>query len=132
MRYIFDTDVSSYIMKRSEPAVLRRLKKVSVTDICISAISLSELMFGVAVSPRQQKDQSALDEFLRYVEVLNYPREAAVHYAGIRGHLKQRGAMIGANDLLIAAHARYLELTLVTHNVGEFRRVPGLKIEDWI
>jgi tRNA(fMet)-specific endonuclease VapC len=131
VRYMLDTDISSYIMKRSPPGVLERLKKVSVADLFISAITHSELMFGVEVSPRHQKDQSALDEFLRYVEVLSYPREAGLHYAQIRRHLRQRGTMIGANDLLIAAHARCLQLVLVTHNVGEFRRVPGLKIEDW-
>jgi tRNA(fMet)-specific endonuclease VapC len=129
---MLDTDTSSYIMKRSHSAVLKRLQKVAVADVCISVITQSELMFGVEASPRQQKDQAALDEYLRHVRVLDYPGKAALHYARIRRHLQQRGALIGANDLFIAAHARSLELTLVTHNTGEFRRVPGLKIEDWV
>jgi tRNA(fMet)-specific endonuclease VapC len=73
----------------------------------------------------------ALSEYLRHVEVLDYPDEAALHYAQIRAALKASGAMIGANDLFIAAHARSLRLTLVTNNTAEFCRVPDLKIENW-
>jgi tRNA(fMet)-specific endonuclease VapC len=88
-------------------------------------------MFGVQVSPRQQQDQAALDAYLRHVLVLDYPDEAALHYAQIRADLKLRGSMIGANDLLIAAHARCLGLTLVTNNTREFGRVQSLNIENW-
>ena len=129
--YMLDTDISSYIMKRSDDAVLRRLQKVAVSDVCVSAITKAEMMYGVEVSPRRQKDQAALDEFLRYVEVLDYPAAAAGDYARIRADLKVRGTMIGGNDLLIAAHARSIGLTLVTNNTKEFSRVHGLKIENW-
>lgn len=130
-RYMLDTDTCSYVMKRSNNALLKRLKKTPVSDVCISVITKSELMFGVEVSPRRQQDEAALDAFLRYVEVLDFPNEAAAHYAKIRAELKIRGMMIGANDLFIAAHARSLALTLVTNNTGEFRRVPNLAIENW-
>jgi tRNA(fMet)-specific endonuclease VapC len=130
-RYMLDTDISSYMMKRSNPFVLDRLHTLTVSDLCISAISKSELMFGVETSPRQQKDQASLNEFLQYVEVLDYPSGAAIDYAQIRADLKRRGALIGANDLLIAAHARYLGLRLVTNNTREFGRVPQLSIENW-
>jgi tRNA(fMet)-specific endonuclease VapC len=130
--YVFDTDISSYIMKRSHEYVLRRLQKVPVGDLCISAITKSELMFGVQVSPRAQQDQAALDAYLRHVLVLDYPDEAALHYAQIRADLKLRGSMTGANDLLIPAHARCLGLTLVTNNTREFGRVQSLNIENWI
>jgi tRNA(fMet)-specific endonuclease VapC len=129
--YMLDTDISSYIMKRTYDTVLQRLQTVAVSDVCISAISRSELMYGVEVSPRRAKDQAALDEFLRYVSVLDYPGEAALDYARIRADLKRRGVMIGANDLLIAAHARYLGLTLATNNIREFGRVQGLGVENW-
>jgi tRNA(fMet)-specific endonuclease VapC len=129
--YMLDTDISSYIMKRSHEAVLRRLQSVPVGDICISAITKSELMFGVEVSAPRQKDQAALNAYLRHVEVLDYPDEAALHYAQIRAELKLLGAIIGAHDLLIAAHARCLRLTLVTNNTREFGRVQGLSIENW-
>lgn len=131
MTFMLDTDIASYIMKRSEPEVLKRLQRVRVGDVGISVITKSELEYGVEVSPRRAQDRSALDEFLRYVEVLDYPGDAAEHYAQIRAELKARGAMIGANDLFIAAHARRLGLTLVTNNVRKFGRVSGLRVENW-
>jgi len=130
-RYMLDTDTCSYIMKRSNDAVLKRLQRGPVIDVCISVITKSELLFGVEVSPRRQQDESALSAFLRYVDVLDFPDAASLHYATIRASLKTRGTMIGANDLFIAAHSRSLGLTLVTNNTREFGRVPKLKIENW-
>jgi tRNA(fMet)-specific endonuclease VapC len=129
--YMLDTDISSYVMKRSHDAVLKRLQKVPVGDVCISVITKSELLYGVELSPRRTQDQAALDAYLRYVEVLEYPGEAALHYARIRAALKVSGTMIGANGLLIAAHARSLGLMLVTNNTREFGRVQDLQIENW-
>lgn len=129
--YMLDTDISSYIMKRSNSAVLTRLQKVAVADTCISVISKSELLYGVEISPRQQQDQAALDAYLRYIEVLDYPEEAAAHYAQIRADLKRQGTMIGANDLFLAAHARCLGLVLVTNNIREFGRIKDLRLENW-
>ena len=130
-RYMLDTDICSYIMKRSQPAVLRRLQRVPVTDVFMSVITKSELLYGVEVSPRRTQDAAALAAFLPYVEVLDFPDTAAVHYAEIRADLKKRGALIGANDLLIAAHARSVGLTLVTNNTAEFARVKGVTLENW-
>jgi tRNA(fMet)-specific endonuclease VapC len=129
--YMLDRDISSYIMKRSHESVLSRLQKVPIGVVCISVITKSELLFGVEVSPRRQQDHAALDQYLRHVEILDFPDEAALHCAQIRAVLKTRGTMIGANDLFIAAHARALKLTLVTNNTEEFGRVPDLKIENW-
>jgi tRNA(fMet)-specific endonuclease VapC len=86
---------------------------------------------GVEVSPRRNQDAAALAAFLPYVEALDFADEAALHHAEIRADLKRRGALIGANDLFIAAHARALGLTLVTNNTTEFKRVKGLAIENW-
>jgi tRNA(fMet)-specific endonuclease VapC len=130
-RYMLDTDTCSYIMKRSNDAVLKRLQKVPVSDVCISVITKSELLFGVEVSPRRRQDESALSAFLGYVEVLDFPDTASQHYAKIRAGLKTLGTLIGANDLFIAAHARSLGLTLVTNNTREFGRVPKLVIANW-
>ena len=91
--------------KRSSPPVLRRLQTVAVTDVCISVITKSELLYGVEVSPRRAQDLAALVAFLPYVEVRDFPDDAASHYTEIRADLKRRGALIGANDMLIAAHA---------------------------
>jgi tRNA(fMet)-specific endonuclease VapC len=129
--YMLDTDISSYVMNRSSIRVLQKLQTVAVNDVCISAITRSELEFGVAVSPRHEKDRRSLETFLRHIEALDYPSKAAVDYAEIRAYLKSHGTMIGGNDLLIAAHARNLGLALVTNNTREFKRVPGLKIENW-
>ena len=97
----------------------------------MSVITKSELLYGVEVSPRRTSDATVLAAFLPYVAVLDFPDHAARHYADIRADLKKRGALIGANDLLIAAHARSLGLTLVTNNTAEFKRVKGLAIENW-
>ena len=130
-RYMLDTDTCCYIMKRSSPSVLRRLRAVPVADVCMSVITKSELLYGVEVSPKRSLDASALAAFLPYVEVLDFPDDAATHYAEIRADLKKRGAMIGANDLFIAAHARSLGFTLVTNNTAEFGRVRRLTLENW-
>jgi len=130
-RYMLDTDTCSYIMKRSNSGVLKRLGALPVSDVCISVITKSELLFGVEASPRRQQDKAALDAFLNYIEVLDFPGLASLHHARIRADLRRLGTMIGANDLFIAAHARSLGLTLVTNNTGEFARVSGLVIENW-
>jgi len=130
-RYMLDTETCSYIMKRSNDRVLRRLRKTAVSDGCISVITKAELLFGVELSPRRQQDELALSAFLAYVEVLDFPDAASSHYAKIRAELKKRGVIIGANDLFIAAHASSLGLTLVTNNTREFRRISRLAVENW-
>jgi tRNA(fMet)-specific endonuclease VapC len=129
--YMLDTDIASSIMKGSDAQVAARLKTVAVSDVCISAITKSELMYGVEISPKRSLDGSRLGLFLGYVEALDYPTDAAVDYAQIRAHLKFHGTMIESNDLLIAAHVRCLGLILVTNNTRGFERVPQLKIENW-
>lgn len=129
--YMLDTDICSYIMKRSSQELLNRLQQVRVSQVCISVITKSELLFGVEMSPRWQQDEIALKAFLPYVDVLDFPDEAAPHYANISAYLKTRGTMIGANDLFIAAHARSLGITLVTNNTQEFSRVPDLVLQNW-
>jgi tRNA(fMet)-specific endonuclease VapC len=131
VRYMLDSDTCSYIMKRSHQSVLRRLQEVPVSEVCISVVTKSELLFGIEISPRREQDELALNAFLTHVEVLDFPNEAASHYAKIRADLKARGTMIGANDLFIAAHARSLGLTLVTNNTHEFERVQNLALENW-
>jgi len=130
-RYILDTDICSYIMKRSHPALLERIRSVPITDQAVSVVSVAELLYGVKLSVRPKQVRAAFDAFIRHLEIIEWSAEAAEHYADIRANLKLRGEMIGANDLLIAAHARSLKVVLVTNNVREFRRVKGLKVENW-
>ncbi|MCF7992547.1 MAG: type II toxin-antitoxin system VapC family toxin [Thiohalocapsa sp.] len=131
MRWMLDTNTCIYTMKHHPPRVQARLREIAIGDVGISAIVLAELQFGVRKSRRQQENAAALTDFLHYCMVLGWPQEASEAYAEIRSALEARGTPIGANDLLIAAHARYLGCTLVTNNVGEFERVPGLRIENW-
>lgn len=130
-RFMLDTDVCSYIMKRSHPQVLKRLRSVPIDDVCMSVVTRAELLYGVEVSPRRAQDAEALSALLPYVETIDLSDDSAQHYAEIRADLKSRGAMIGANDLFIAAHARALGLILVTNNTAEFERVRSLKLENW-
>jgi tRNA(fMet)-specific endonuclease VapC len=130
-RYMLDTDICSFILKRSNHAVLRRLQEVAVDDVCISVVTAAELLYGVEISPRRDHDETSVEAFFRHVAVLDFPEEAAAHYVEIRAALKRRGEMIGANDLFIAAHARNRNLILVTNNTREFARVPGLRSENW-
>lgn len=129
--YMLDTGICSYMMKRSSRLLLERLAAVAVANVCMSVVTKAELLYGVRVSPHPIRDAGALRALLTYVEVLEFPQEAAEHYADIRADLKERGEPIGANDLLIAAHARSLGLTLITNNTGEFSRVEGLALENW-
>jgi tRNA(fMet)-specific endonuclease VapC len=131
LEYMLDTDVCSYIMKRTHPALLRRLQRVAIDSVCISVITKAELLYGVEISPHRNQDEAAVRLFLRHVEVVDLADGVAADYAAIRAALKKKGAMIGGNDLLIAAHARSLGLTLVTNNTREFGRVPGLAVENW-
>ncbi len=97
----------------------------------MSVVTKAELLHGVGISRRAAQDGEALRALLLYVEVLDFPESAAAHYADIRADLKRRGAMIGANDLFVAAHARSLGLILVTDNTAGFARVKGLELENW-
>jgi tRNA(fMet)-specific endonuclease VapC len=129
--YMLDTDIASYIMKGKSSVLLQKLQTVSTSAVCISAITKSEIMYGVEISPRQQNDRAALDFFLRHIQVFDYPADAAADYGNIRAALRSLGTPIGPNDTLIAAHARCLGLTLITNNTREFGRVSGLKMENW-
>jgi len=130
-RYMLDTDVCSFVMKRRHPPLLRRLGELQTADVCASVVTKAELLYGVAVSPNPERDGAALQALLRHLGIVDLDEDTAAFYAEIRADLKKRGALIGANDLFIAAHARRLGLVLVTANVREFSRVDGLSIENW-
>ena len=130
-RYMLDTDICSYVMKRSHPVLLERICSVPLSDQAVSVVTMAELLYGAKLSTQPKRARDAFNAFIRHVEVIDWSAEAAEHYADIRANLKRRGEMIGANDLLIAAHARSLKAVLVTNNVREFSRVKGLKVENW-
>lgn len=132
MRYLLDTNTCIHLIKHHPPKIQKKLKKVPVGEVGISSIVLAELWFGVEGSAQKGRNEAALNDFLRYVVVLDWPAHAAPVYGRIRRFLKEKGAPIGGNDLLIAAHALALGTVLVTDNMKEFSRVPKLKIENWI
>ena len=131
IKYMLDTNVCIYIIRKKPEAVLRRLQRSRVSDIGISSITLSELEYGVAKSSKPQQNKLALTEFLAPVEILPYDDLAAQQYGELRAHLEREGKPIGSLDMLIAAHALSLKCILVTNNEIEFRRVPKLNIENW-
>lgn len=129
---MFDTDTCAFILRRTSSELLDRIQKVPLENQSMSVVTLAELLYGVQVSAKKKANRIAVDTLVRHVEVLDWSRAAAEHYAEIRADLKKRGQLIGANDLLIAAHARSLGVALVTNNVKEFRRVKGLSVENWM
>lgn len=131
MRFLLDTNTCVYAIKR-RPNAIRRLQSLSPDDVVVSSITLAELWFGAAKSSEPQRTRASVDAFLRPFAVLPFEREAADAYAEIRFRLERAGRPIGERDLLIAAIARSRRLTVVTHNLDEFSRVPGLRVEDWV
>ncbi len=131
MIYMLDTNICIYIIKKRPEAVLGKFKKHHISDIGISTITLAELEYGVARSSNPDKNKQALLQFLAPMEISAFDDLAALHYGEIREYLERTGNIIGSMDLLIAAHARSLSITLVTNNTREFKRVPGLKLENW-
>ena len=131
IKYMLDTNICIYIIRKKPEAVLRRLQRSRVSDIGISSITLSELEYGAAKSSKPQQNKLALTEFLAPIEILPYDDLAAQQYGELRAHLERKGKPIGSLDMLIAAHALSLKCILVTNNEAEFRRVPKLNIENW-
>ena len=131
MRYMLDTNIIAYAINKRPESVLIRLTAHDPEDICISAITLAELEYGVSKSSKPDQNRFALLSFLARIRVLPFDADAAREYGGIRDALTKKGTPIGANNLLIAAHARALGLTLVTNNMREFQRVEGLLLENW-
>ena len=130
-RYLLDTNVCIYIRRRRPEAVLNRFRGLRVGEACMSVITFGELVFGANKSDRREQALVELNEFASMVPIVALPREAAIRYGAVRASLTRAGSIIGNNDLWIAAHALASDLIVVTNNVGEFKRVDGLRIEDW-
>lgn len=132
MIYMLDTSICIYTMKNHPPRVFENLKKLSPDLVGISAITEAELRFGMSNSARPEHNHRVLDEFLGPFEIFRFDSAAAAHYGEIRSHLRRNGAPMGNMNLLIAAHARSLSVTLVTKNVKELEKVPDLKLSNWL
>ncbi len=132
MKYLLDTNICIYLIKKKPPEVHKRFQSLQVGDVGVSTITVSELQYGVAKSQNAERNQDALQEFLLPLEILPFEESAAFHYGKIRTLLERQGSSIGAMDLLIAAHALALAVPVVTNNEREFSRVPGLTVENWV
>ena len=130
VRYLLDTNTASYAIKGNMPSVRARLLSTPMAEIGISVITEAELRFGVARLPSALRLKGLVEEFLLRVEALPWNSAAAHRYAELRAILERSGKPMGNMDMLIAAHALAVEAVLVTHD-RVFRRVKGLKIEDW-
>lgn len=131
LKYLLDTNIVIYVLKRRPMAVLARFNE-NAARMAISAITLSELMHGAEKSTQVSANLQAVEDFASRLAVLPYGPKASQHYGSIRSQLKKAGKTIGVNDLHIAAHARSEGLILVTNNVDEFARVASLQVENWI
>lgn len=131
MKFILDTDICIFVIKRKPPSVLDRFGQHSQDDLAISSVTVAELRYGAEKSARPQQNHAALDAFLAPLVIADFDAVAADHYGRIRAELERQGTPIGPLDTMIAAHALALAVTLITGNTSEFSRVPGLVMENW-
>ncbi|MBD5130404.1 MAG: type II toxin-antitoxin system VapC family toxin [Ruminococcaceae bacterium] len=130
MRYMLDTNMCIYAQK-GVPSVVEKITEHWEEGLVISSMTLAELYYGAEASAAYDKNLRSLQNLMTILEVVPFENTAAVYYGKIRAYLRRRGTPIGAMDMLIAAHALALGITLVTNNVREFERVPGLTVENW-
>lgn len=128
---MLDTNIVIYVIKR-RPIELLGIFNEHSGHMCISSITLAELLHGVEKSEKQEHNLRQVENFVSRLNVLEYNEKAAAHYGEIRASLERKGRTIGINDLHIAGHARSAGLVLVTNNTCEFGRVSALRIENWV
>ncbi len=132
MKFLLDTNICIYIIKRKPPEVLQKFNAYQVGEVGVSSITVAELKFGVQKSQFPAKNQQALAQFLLPLEIADFDHTAATIYGDVRVTLEKGGISIGSLDTLIAAHALSLKVTLITNNMKEFSRVPNLKLDNWV
>lgn len=132
MRYMLDTNICIYLIKHKPPQVFEKLQEHNPDEICISAVTYAKLVHGVEKSKAVERNRLALTILLSNIEILDFDMKAAEEYGRIRADLEKKGTPIGLLDMMIAGHAKSLGYTVVTNNVGEFKRVEGLQYENWV
>lgn len=131
VRYLLDTDVVSDLVRHPGGLVAAQIATRGEVAVCTSIIVSAELRFGAAKRGSERLTRQ-LELVLSALPVLPFEEPADAHYADLRSHLERAGTLIGPNDMLIAAHARSLDLTVATGNFAEYSRVPGLRVENWL
>jgi tRNA(fMet)-specific endonuclease VapC len=132
LEYILDTNICIYIIKQKPQSVLTKFSTLKPGAVAMSLITHAELMYSAERSQSRQASLDRLLELTTLIPVLPLETPVAEHYADIRARLSFQGALIGNNDLWIAAHVRALDKVLVTNNLREFERVEGLRLENWV
>jgi len=130
--WMLDTDTISYILRNRPAAIRARFETLDLQQIAVSSIVLAELFYGAARSHDPAAIRRQIDLLTRPLARLPWDESAAEHFADIRLHLERKGSPLAAQDLMIAAHARSLDAVLVTNNQKHFRRIPGLRLENWV
>ncbi|GJL84087.1 MAG: ribonuclease VapC [marine bacterium B5-7] len=131
LAYLLDTNILSDLVRNPQGVVATRITKAGEDTVCTSIIVAAELRYG-ATKSNSAKLAERIDLILSALEILPLETPADHQYAALRHHLTRQGTLTGPNDLLIAAHALANDLTVITANIGEFSRVPGLKVENWL
>jgi tRNA(fMet)-specific endonuclease VapC len=132
MKYLLDTNICIGLIRQQPKGLIKQLTSYKPGDIGISTITIAELIHGAQKSSHIEQNMTALDQFLLPLEIADFDQSAAFVYGYIRNYLESKGTVIGSMDMLIAAHALSLDVALVTNNTREFKRVPDLKMEDWM
>lgn len=131
LTYMLDTNICIYVMKTYPPAVREKFNEVA-EQLCISSITLGELYYGAEKSARRAENLTAIEHFVARLEVLPFGDKAAAHYGQVRAELERAGMPCGSHDMQIGAHARSEGLIIVTNNLREFARMPGVRVENWL
>ena len=131
MRFMLDTNTCVDLIRQRDDRILRKMQRLTLDDLCVSSVTLSELEYGAAKSADPGKNRLALAQFMTPLRVVPYDDTVAPVYGRVRTELEREGTPIGPLDTMIAAHALSLALTVVTDNGREFRRVAGLKVQNW-
>ena len=131
LKYMLDTNIVIYVIKR-RPIDVMEIFNRHAGQMCVSSITLAELLHGIEKSTRPERNLRQVEDFVSRLEMLEYGGKAAAHYGDIRADLEHKGMPIGVNDLHIAGHARSEGLTLITNNLREFERVEALRLDNWI
>lgn len=132
MRYMLDTNICIYAIKKKPKSVLEKLKAHEPSEVCISSVTYGELVYGVEKSQAVDKNRLALALLLSNIDIIKFDSKSAETYGQIRAKLEKAGTPIGPLDTMIAGHALSLGYTLVTNNSREFERVEGLLLENWV
>lgn len=132
MKYLLDTNICIYLIKQKPVNVLKKFQTIEAGEICVSSVTVAEMLYGVEKSKYKKQNRAAIEQFLLPLIVLDFDISAAVEFGKIRNHLESKGMPIGPYDLMIASQAMSRTLNLVTNNTREFSRIPNLTIENWV